>query len=45
MKKTLVATVYKNNSGLIAKTKVNKYKKGLCSTEKLVRQNPRLFLY
>ena len=28
--------MYKNNSGLIAKTKVSKYKKGLCLTEKLV---------
>jgi len=35
----------KNNSGLIAKTKVSKYKKGLCLTEKLVRENPLLFLY
>ena len=38
-------TMYKNNSGLIAKTKVSKYKKGLCLTEKLVRKNPLLFLY
>ncbi|GGG58048.1 hypothetical protein GCM10011414_29820 [Croceivirga lutea] len=38
-------TMYKNNSGLIAKTKVCKYKKGLCLTEKLVRENPLLFLY
>ena len=30
--------MYKNNSGLIAKTKVSKYKKGLCLTEKLVRK-------
>ena len=37
--------MYKNNSGLIAKTKVTVYKKGLCSTEKLVRKNPLLFLY
>ena len=37
--------MYKNNSGLIAKTKVSKYKKGLCLTEKLVRENPLLFLY
>ena len=37
--------MYKNNSGLIAKTKVSKYKKGLCLTEKLVRKNPLLFLY
>jgi hypothetical protein len=38
-------TMYKNNSGLSAKTKVNIYKKGLCLTEKLVRENPLLFLY
>lgn len=31
-----VANRYKNNSGLIAKTKVSKYKKGLCLIEKLV---------
>ena len=37
--------MYKNNSGLIAKTKVSKYKKGLCLTEKLVIKNPLLFLY
>ena len=37
--------MYKNNSGLIAKTKVSKYKKSLCLTEKLVRVNPLLFLY
>ena len=37
--------MYKNNSGLIAKTKVRKYIKGLCLTEKLVRKNPLLFLY
>ncbi len=37
--------MYKNNSGLIAKMKVSKYKKGLCLTEKLVRENPLLFLY
>jgi hypothetical protein len=37
--------MYKNNSGLIAKTKVNKYKKGLCLTEKLVACNPLLSLY
>ena len=30
--------MYKNNSGLIAKTKVSKYNKGLCLTEKLVRK-------
>ncbi len=45
MKKTLVATMYKNNSGLIVKTKASEYKKGLCLTEKLVRENPLLFLY
>jgi len=28
--------MYKNNSGLIAKTKVSKYKKGLCLTEKAI---------
>lgn len=38
-------TMYKNNSGLSAKTKVTKHKKGLCLTEKLVRENPLLFLY
>jgi hypothetical protein len=37
--------MYKNNSGLIAKTKASKYKKGLCLTEKLVRKSPLLFLY
>lgn len=26
-------TLYKNNSGLVAKTKVSKYKKGLSLTE------------
>jgi hypothetical protein len=38
-------TMYKNNSGLMAETKVRKYKKGLCLTEKLVLVNPLLFLY
>lgn len=33
------------NSGLIAKTKASKYKKGLCLTKKLVCLNPLLFLY
>ena len=28
--------MYKNNSGLIAKSKLSKYKKGLCLTETLV---------
>lgn len=37
--------MYKNNSGLITKTKVSKYKKGLYLTEKLMRKNPLLFLY
>ncbi len=37
--------MYKNNSGLIAKTKVCKYKQGLYQTEKFVHQNPLLFLY
>ncbi len=37
--------MYKNNSGLIAKTKVCKYKKGLYQTEKLVYQNLLPFLY
>ena len=37
--------MYKNNSGLIAKMEVSKYKKGLCLTEKLVLKNPVLFLY
>ena len=44
-KKSQCTTMYKNNSGLIAKTKVSKYKKGLCLTEKLVHKNPLLFLY
>ena len=37
--------MYKNNSGLIAKTKLRKYKKGLCLNEKLVLVIPLLFLY
>ena len=37
--------MYKNNSGLIAKTEVSKSKNGLCITEKFVRENPLLFLY
>ena len=36
--------MYKNNSGLITKTKESNYK-GLCLTEKLVLVNPLLFLY
>ncbi len=31
-------TLYKNNSGSIAKTKVSEYKNGLCLTEKLVHK-------
>ncbi len=45
MKNNETLTRYKNNSGLIAKTEVSKYKKGLCSTEKLILFNPLLFLY
>jgi hypothetical protein len=37
--------MYKNNSGLIAKTKVSKYNKGMCLNEQLVCANPLLFLY
>src|SRR5690554_2067302 len=37
--------MYKNNSGFIAKSKISKYKNGLGLTEKLVRENPLLFLY
>ena len=37
--------MYKNNSGFIAKTKVSKYKKGLCLTEKLVVFNPLLLIH
>ena len=37
--------MYKNNSGFSDKSKVSKYKKGMCLTEKLVRLNPLLFLY
>ena len=44
-KKSQRTTMYKNNSGLIAKTKQSNYKKGLSLTEKLVRENPLLFLY
>ena len=36
--------MYKNNSGLIAKTKVSNYKKGQCLTEKLVPKNPLLLI-
>jgi len=36
--------MYKNNSGLIAKTKVRIYKKGLCYTEKLVCKNSQLLI-
>jgi hypothetical protein len=45
MKEAQQVTMYKNNSGLIAKTKLSKYKKGLYLTEKFVRENPLLFLY
>jgi hypothetical protein len=44
-RKSQCTTMYKNNSGLIAKMKVSKLKKGLCLTEKLVGFNPLLFLY
>ena len=44
-RKSQYTTMYKNNSGLVAKTKVSKYNKGICLTEKLVRENPLLFLY
>jgi len=37
--------MYKNNSCLVTKNKVNKYKRSLCLTGKLVRINPLLFLY
>ncbi len=37
--------MYENNSGLIAKTKVSKHKRGLFKSEKLVCENPLLFLY
>jgi hypothetical protein len=42
---SLHITPYKNNCGLIAKIKVDNNKKGLCLTEKSVRENPLLFLY
>ena len=45
MEKGQHLTMYKNNSGLIAKTKEGNNKKGLCLTEKLVHFNPLLFLY
>ena len=37
--------MYKNNSGLIAKSILNVYKKGQGLTEKLMLKNPLLFLY
>ena len=40
-----LTTMYKNNSGFIAKTKVSEHKKGLYLNEKSVRVNPLLFLY
>ena len=44
-RKSQCTTMYKNNSGFIAKMKISKYKKGQCLTEKLVLVNPLLFLY
>lgn len=38
-------TMYKNNSGLIAKTKVSQLKKGLCLTESFVSRNSLLLIY
>jgi len=38
-------TAHKNNIGFSAKSKVNRFKKGLRLTEKLVPFNPLLFLY
>lgn len=43
--KAQLLTMYKNNSGLITKAKVSKYKKGLCLFEKLVHKSSLLFLY
>ena len=37
--------MYKNNSGLIAKTKVIKYNKGLCLIEKLMLKNTLLIIH
>jgi hypothetical protein len=37
--------MYKNNSGLIAKTKVSNIKKGLYLTEKLACKTPLLCLF
>jgi len=37
--------MYKNNNGLIARTKVSKFKKGLCLIGKFVFQNSLLFLH
>ena len=34
--------MYKNNSGLIAKTKQSEFKKGQCLTERFVSKNPLL---
>lgn len=36
--------MYKNNGGLVTKTKVTKFKKSLCLTEKLVCENPLLLI-
>lgn len=43
--KKQLPTMYKNNSGLIAKTIESKFNRGLCLNEKLVCENPLLFLY
>jgi hypothetical protein len=43
--KKQLPTMYKNNSGLYAKTKISENKKGLYLTEKLVSENTLLFLY
>jgi len=45
MNKVLQLTMYKNNSGFIAKTKVCKYKLRSVYNRKLVHFNPLLFLY
>ena len=45
MNKNVPTTMYKTNSGLIAKMQVSNYNKGLCLTEKLVPYNPLLFIY
>ena len=45
MNKNVPTTMYKTNSGLIAKMIVSKYKKDLCLTENLASENPLLILY